>query len=119
MKPIYDKHGRTVGWLKEDTIYDLNGTPRAYIREGAIFNYSADYIGRLDCGFFRDRDGDAVAFIEGASGGPLPPVPEVPPAPPVLAIPPVPPVPPVPPIPAISSLSWSNLAWEEFLRGGF
>ena len=46
MKPIYDKHGRTVGWLKEDTIYDLNGTPRAYIREGAIFNYSADYISK-------------------------------------------------------------------------
>jgi len=39
MKPIYDKHGRTVGWLKEDTIYDLNGTPRAYIREGAIFTH--------------------------------------------------------------------------------
>jgi len=48
--------------------------------------------------------------MRGARGGPLPPVPEVAPVPPVLAISPVSPVP---------SLGWSNLNWEEFLKGGF
>jgi len=38
MEPIYDQNGRTVGWLKEDVIYDIDGTSRAFIREGAVFN---------------------------------------------------------------------------------
>ena len=83
MEPIYDQNGRTVGWLKEDVIYDIDGTPRAFIREGAVFNYEGDYLGRLDRGFFRDRNGDAVAFMRGASGGPVPEVAPVPPAPPL------------------------------------
>jgi len=118
MNPIYDKNERTVGWLAENVIYDIDDTPRAFIGNGAVFNYEGDYIGMPNSGFFRDKTGDAVAFMEGASGGPLLPVLEVAPVPPVPAIPPVPPIPPTPPVPPVPSLSWSNLGWEEFLKGG-
>jgi len=117
MEPIYDRNGKTVGWLKANIIYDTAGIPRAFLRKGAIFNYDGEYLGRLVRGYFRDKNGDAVAFLHGAEGGPVIPVHEAPPIPPIFAIPPVSPVTPMPPLAPISSLNWSDLNWEEFLRG--
>ncbi|TES85194.1 MAG: hypothetical protein E3J89_05025 [Candidatus Aminicenantes bacterium] len=119
MEPIYDQNGRTVGWLKEDVVYYIDGSPCTFIRNGNIFNYEGDYLGRLNRGFFRDKDGNAVAFMRGATGGPIPPISEVSPVPPIPAIPTIPPIPAVPPVPPIPSLNWSNISWEEFLKGGF
>lgn len=119
MEPIYNQKGLTVGWLKEGVNYNIDGTPCAFIRNDNIFNYEGDYLARLNRGFFRDMNGDAVAFMRGASGGPIPPVPEVAPVPPIPAIPPIPPIPAVPPVSPIHSLNWSNISWEEFLKGGF
>jgi len=89
MKPIYDQNGQAVGWLlNDDVVYNIVGLPRAFIRrEGNIFNYKWNYLGRLDQGFFRDKDGNAVAFIQGATGGPIPPIPAVAPVPPIPATP--------------------------------
>jgi len=117
MEPIFNGHGCTVGWLREDIVYDASGQPSAFIRNGAVFSYSGGYLGRLDRGIFRDLNGHAVAFMHGASGGPMLPVPAVPPVPPVPQVPPVSPVPVIPPVPPVPSLSWSLLTWEEFLAG--
>jgi hypothetical protein len=116
-KPIYDRNGRAVGWLKDDVVYDTDGSPRAFIKKGNVCNYKDEYLGRLTYGFFRDKDGYAVAFMRGAKGGPIPPIPEIAPVPPIHAILPIPPIPAIPPVPPIPSLSWSSISWEEFLKG--
>jgi len=123
MKPIYDQNGQAVGWLlNDDVVYNIVGLPRAFIRrEGNIFNYKWNYLGRLDQGFFRDKDGNAVAFIQGATGGPIPPIPAVAPVPPIPATPPTFPFSAALPVSSIpsSKKKWSNISWEEFLKGGF
>lgn len=115
MEPIFDSNGKTIGWLEDDVIYDRRNYCRAFLSDGAIFKYNGYYIGRLNNGFFRDKSGNAVAFIEGAHSGPLTPITEIPPIPPIPAIPPIPPIPHIPPIPPIDSLGWSIINWEEFL----
>ena len=70
MEPIFDSNGRTVGWLKDNVIYDRSNRCRAFLSNGAIFTYNGFYIGRLNNGFFRNQSGDAVAFIRGAHSGP-------------------------------------------------
>jgi hypothetical protein len=115
MEPIFDPHGRAVGWLSNDVVYERSGRARAFVDNGAVISYRAQHIGWLDGGYFRDRSGDAVGFMPGATAGPLPPVADVPPVPPVLTIAPVPPVPPVAPAPSGPALNWSNLDWEHYL----
>jgi hypothetical protein len=115
MEPIYNLNGCTVAWLRGDFIYDISLKLRAFTRSGAVFTYQGRYIGQLDCGFFRDKSGHAVAFMRGATGGPVPPAPKVSSCPPVPPVPSVAPVPPVPPVPPAPSSSLSNLDWEEFL----
>jgi hypothetical protein len=117
MEPIYNHLGRTIAWLKNNTIYDTIPRPRAFIRQRVIYTYEGRYIGQFEHGFFRDKQGHAVAFMQGASGGPIPPVTEVSPVPPIPPIPPIEPILSIPPIPPIPSLSWSSLEWEDFLRG--
>lgn len=117
MEPIHDRNGRTLGWLRESTILDLNNRHRAFISDNAVFAYQGQYLGTFDRGFFRDRQGDVVAFIKGAEGGPLTPITEIPPIPAIPPIPPIPPMPPIPPIPPIGSLSWSEVSWEAYLSG--
>lgn len=36
-----------------------------------------DYLDRLNQGFFRNKDGNVVAFMQGASRGTIPPIPEI------------------------------------------
>jgi hypothetical protein len=116
MEPIFDKNGKTVGWLQQDKIYDTNGNPISFVRNRAVYTYSGRYLGTCVNGFFRDKNGDAVAFIRSAEGGPLKPIPEIPPIPPIPSLAPIPPITPVPPIPPISSLNWSRLSWVKYLR---
>jgi hypothetical protein len=67
-------------------------------------------------GFFRDEHGDAVAFMKGASGGPVTPTPHVIPEPPhtweirALA------EPRVVATAATPSLFWSELDWTTFIN---
>ncbi len=116
-EPIFDSNGRVVGWLRGQLIYDLGGNSRAFLHGDCVSSNRGRHLGRMDRGFFRDRSGNAVAFLKGARGGPILPVPEVPPVPPIPAVPPVPPVSPVPPVPPVPSLSWSPLSWARFLEG--
>ena len=66
-----------------------------FISDGSVFSYSGKYLGILDDGFFRDRYGHAVAFMQGAIGGPILPLAELPPLPPLFPLAPLPPLPPL------------------------
>ena len=114
MEPVFDKNGRTVGWLKEAVVHTRDAQPVAFVNDGAVFSYRRAYLGRFDNGFFRDRTGAAVAFTKGAHGGPMLPMTEYPPYPPY---PPYRPYPPIPPIPPFPTLTWSRHSWNDFLRG--
>lgn len=117
MIPIFDKSGKPVSWIKNGVIFDLSGEAQAFILEEHIFTYTRKYVGTLNQGYFRDQRGHAIAFIQGATGGPALPIPATLPIPPVAVIPPIKPVPPIPPIPPIGSLSWSEIDWEVYING--
>lgn len=117
MEPIYDRTGHPVGWLLDDVVRDMKARPRAFVDRGAVYSYDARYLGVVDRGFFRDRDGRAVAFVRGASAGPVMPPTKSAPMPPIPPIAPVHPMPPVPPPPPTASAKWSELEWDRFING--
>ncbi len=112
--PIFDRHGRTVGWIEDDVIYDRTPQCRAFVEDGAVFTFGGAYLGVFDHGFFRDPDGHAVAFLEGAEEGPPTPLTELAPLCPLLPLAPLQPLTSAPLAP-LSSLGWSPLDWDEFL----
>ena len=116
MESIFNKQGRTIAWIKGNELFNIRGQSIGFINQNAVFNLTANYKGTFRNGFFRDKRGNAVAFINGASNGPIPPVPQVPPVAPVPNVPPVHPVSPVPPIPPISSFSWSDIDWNTIIN---
>ena len=116
MNPIYDRAGHVVAWRKDEHIYDLDGRHAAVTSKINVYGHNGQHLGLLLEGFFRDRRGDAVAFLPGAFGGPILPDLAAPPEPPTPSMPPVPAPPSIPPIPAIPSLDW-GVSWEEFING--
>ena len=106
MKPIFDRYGRTVGWQNDSSIIDRHNSCRAFIRNNSVFSYNGQYLGVFENKYFRDRYGYCVAFMAGATKGPITPIHEIPLIPP---IPPILPIPPVPPIPPIGMFNWSDL----------
>ena len=114
MDPIYDRNGRTVGWLYNGAVLDLLSRPRAFVQGTEVFSAVGRYLGTFHDGFFRDARGGAVSWIEGAQHGPTTLVHQVPPVPPVPPVLPVSPVLPIPPVPATPSSTW-GLSWAEFL----
>ena len=116
MEPIFNREGKTVGWLDGNAIIDRNGLHRAFIDNGAVYTYRSRYLGRFEKGFLRDRNGRVVSFVRGASGGPTTPTTEVPPIPPSPSIPPVAAIPPAPPTTSVWWLGWSVLDFEGFLN---
>src|SRR6266404_5497360 len=116
LQPIVDQQGVTASWLNENgVIHDREGEAIAFVRANAVDDYNGEQLGWFQNGFFRDGAGDAIAFMTGYVGGPLPPLHELPPIPPIPAIPPIPPVPAIPGIPPLPSLDWSDVTWEQFL----
>lgn len=117
MEPIFSRHGHVIGWLKQDVVYDEAGEPRAAVRNGALFAFDGSYLGRLERGYFRDQNGDALAFMTGAAGVPLTPTPRVVPTPPTTRSLLITPAVRVVPREAPASAQWSKLDWTAFLRG--
>ncbi|MFQ6078907.1 MAG: 4-fold beta flower protein [Thermodesulfobacteriota bacterium] len=115
MEPIYDSAGAIVAWKRGDDIHDLHGRAMAFLSNNNVVSYSGRHLGVLDKGFFRDHHGDVVAFMRGATGGPVLPVPSVPPIAPVPAVAPARPEPPVPPSSAVPSVRWSSFSWGQFI----
>jgi hypothetical protein len=74
MTPVFDRLGAVVGWVLDDRILDRGGRHRAFIHGSAVYGYDSRYRGTFKRGFFRDRSGNAVAFVQGAAGGPLLPL---------------------------------------------
>ena len=89
---------------------------RSYSRRRST-RTGANTLGILESGYFRDKGGHAVAFVNGASGGPLLPITMFPPFPPFPAFPPFKPLAPLAPLPPLPSLSWSRIQWPEFIGG--
>ncbi len=112
---IFDPQGKTVGWLYGTDVLAMGGWPVAFVADENVFTYTGRYAGRLEAGFFRDQAGRAVAFTQGAKGGPIPPIPEIPPVPLIPGIPPIQPIPPIPPVPSVPLLTWSPMVWDEYL----
>lgn len=71
MKCIYDRRGVIVGWLGSDeTVYDTRGKPCAFVKEQRVYSFGQNLRGVFMSGYFRDGDGGAIAFVEGARGEP-------------------------------------------------
>jgi hypothetical protein len=117
VEPIFDSAGAVVAWKRGDDIHDAHGQAAAFLSSRNIVSYSGRHLGVFDKGLFRDHHGDVVAFMRGATGGPVLPVPSEKPVPPVPAVTPSRPEPPPPPAPAVPSLRWSSLSWERFIAG--
>ncbi len=117
MDPIYDRRGQVVAWLDGEDIYHLDGSHAAVVEGENVYAHDGQHLGVFTQGLFRDHAGGAVAFLNGAVGGPILPIPAIPPIPPIRAIPPIPAIPVIPPIPAIPSLGWARTSWGEFIAG--
>ena len=115
MEPIYDRLGKVVAWLYEGRIIDKSNKYRGFLHNDALYSMSRPHLGRFRSGFFRDLSGGAVAFIKGASGGPLLPLTQIAPIPPIPPIPPINPIPPVPPVAPLDHLSW-GLEWDDMFK---
>jgi hypothetical protein len=116
---IYNNAGILVAWINGDIIYDTSGRYAiAFIdNENVIsFNNNGKYLGRFHKGFFRDKVGNAVAWIKGATGGPITPVPLERVTP--VFMPVVKPISPIlsPTINPVESLGWSMVNWGEFIK---
>ncbi len=115
MEPIYDRAGRVVAWQRGTDIYHLNGSHAGVINGANVYGHRGQQLGVFVKGLFRDHRGGVVAFLRGATGGPVLPVPSVSPVPPVPSVPPVPAVPSVPRVPAVPSLGWGQ-EWQQFIN---
>jgi len=103
VEAIYDSAGAVVAWKRGDDIHDVRGRAIAFLSNKNVVSYSGKQLGVLDKGLFRDHHGDVVAFMRGATGGPVLPVPSEKPVPPVPAVAPARPEPPVPRAPVVPS----------------
>lgn len=117
MEPIFNRHGRTIGWLYNGVIYDRKNCYRAFIRDNNIFTFDAQHLGIIYKGIVRDKRGLCIAFMDAASSNPMLPIPGITPAPPILAIPPTIPIPNIPSQVSHASSYWNPLKWEAFLDG--
>jgi hypothetical protein len=119
LTPIWNRRPSPVGWLdrRRGVVYDATYARRAVIQNGALFSYGGHHLGYFRDGWFRDKSGNAVAYIDGAAGGPIPPIHSVPPVPPVMPVPPIAPVMPMPPVMPSPSLAWSSVSFDQLLRG--
>ena len=121
MSRIFDFSGLTVGWVENDTLYDCQGHPVAFIHQGSVFAARCgQYLGRFDDGAFRDSLGCITGRTSAATHSAAFPLPKEKSSPPPVmlrsvrgALPPPATVPETaPPL-----LNRSALSWAQFLEG--
>ncbi len=116
MQAIYNKQGYTVGWLSGKDLYNTSGYFIGYLIGNAVYNHKSQYCGTLKQSFFRDYNGNVVAFLSGAKGGPaLPSLKSLTNKPIKKSRPTTKSVPPAQSAKP-SKPSWSKLNWEGFLQ---
>lgn len=113
---VYNQAGVVIGWIKNNIIFNYEGSKAvAFTDKQDVFSFNNGnaYLGRFHNGFFRDKKGNAVAWVRGASGGPitLPPLDRVAP----IFMPVIKPITPIViTINPIETFSWSIMSWEDF-----
>lgn len=112
---VYDQDGRAVGYIRDGYFLNWNGSPAAYIQNGAIYDLKKRHVGHVGDGWIRDRKGHAVAFFDEPSGGPMPPMKIRPPLKPVAPAPPLSPLLPIPPLAPIPTSQWSPFPLMDLL----
>jgi len=117
MEPIFNRHGRTIGWLFNGVIYDRKNSCRAFIRDYNVFAYNARHLGSIYKGVFFDKRGQRIAYMDEASYDPMLPIPEITPPPPIPSSAPNAPMNTVPTKTLRDTHHWSPLNWETFLYG--
>lgn len=115
MEPIYDHSGAVVAWRKAEGIYALDGQACALLWNRGIHDLQGRYLGRFEDGWFRDRSGRVVAFIQGATGGPLPPSTQAPPVAPRHVLARLPEIFETAPAAPFRSTRWSDGTWSDLL----
>ena len=117
MESIWDASASLVGWWEpgNGAVYDASYNRRAVVQRGGLYSWRSEHRGYLVEGWFRDRNGHAVAFVPGARGGPITPIPPIPPIPPVMPVPPIPPIMPIAPIMPVASSRWCSLSFDALL----
>jgi hypothetical protein len=115
MTPIFDRRGVVVAWLMDERILDRRGRHRAFLRGASVYGYDRRHRGTFKRSFFRDRHGDAVAFVKGATGGPLLPLRQLVPLAPLPQLPPLKPLVSLAPVSPLPTLRWSALTWDQFI----
>lgn len=117
MKPIFNRHGRTIGWLYNGVIYDRRNCCRAFITDCHVFSYNAQYLGIIHKGVIFDQKGHRIAYLDEASYDPMLPIPQITPPPPTPSYAPKIPLHTIPAKIFNASHYWSPLRWETFLDG--
>ncbi len=119
-RPIYDIHGNPVGWLRSISswcfVYNPHKTLIATTWEGYVRNTVGHVLGFYSDGWFRDGNGDVVAFIQEAVAGP--PRPAIRQSPAFGEMPEIPGMPSLnhkTPIPPFTD-QW-GMSWDAFLAG--
>jgi hypothetical protein len=114
---FHDRNGRATHYIDPNgVLYSWAGRALGKLYDEDLYNNSGTQIGRVKDGWLRDLSGGAVAFTDGAKGGPVPPIKQIQSIKGVPSIPPIPAIPSIPRIPAIPSLGWSNYSIEDWLR---
>lgn len=105
---FYDRQGRGTHYVNTGgKMYTWGGKSVGFVRGEVVYNNRGVQVGRISRGWFRDVRGGAVAFTDGATGGPIPPIKQIARIKGIPAIPPIPAIPQIPRIAAIPSLGWS------------
>ncbi len=114
---FHDRNGRATHYINPNgVLYSWGGQALGKLHGENLYNNSGKQIGRVKDGWLRDLSGGAVAFTNGAKGGPIPPIKQIPSIKSIPSIPPIPAIPAIPRIPAIPSLGWSGYSIEDLLR---
>lgn len=72
--PLYDRRGRAVAYIYEGQyVYLYSGKPVAWLSDEHLYAYNGTYLGWLESGWVRDRQGHCVFFTTEATGGPAKP----------------------------------------------
>lgn len=116
MEPIYGPDGAVVAWNENNEIVrDLQGRVIGWLFDDAVHGTRGHHVGYFDDGLFRDKRGAVVAWMSGASGGPVKPARHVRPSRPVRHVKPVRPVRHVRYARAVRTAAWSTMSIAEWL----
>ncbi len=114
VEPIFDRTGSVVAWFRNGVAFD-RGSRRYVTPPRSSVQLSRPLSGPASPVLAPGPQRDAVAFLQGARGGPALPVYFDSAVLPVSLAPPVAPEPPPAPSPAAPTENWSQLNWNEFL----